>query len=82
MDPVEDTVEAQGDRESGVHLTFECPEWRAFLLRQYQHTKQHNPNASLRSVYPIAKRMFLCKDKQCDVHLELISNQRRHKRKK
>ena len=80
---MEDAEVALGNQSKDTHarLSFECPEWRTFLLRHYRQVKKHDPHASLMSVYPIAKRKFVCRNKSCDVNLDLISNLRRHKRK-
>ena len=56
-------------------------EWRQFLYYYYTEAwKQSNGAVTLEHVYPIAKKKFETRNKQCDIELSLMANKRKHKK--
>ncbi len=56
-------------------------EWRQFLYNYYtQAWKESNGKVTLEDVYPIAKKKFETRNKQCDIELNLMANKRKHKK--
>jgi len=56
-------------------------EWRQFLYQYYTDAWEHSQGTvSLEEVYPIAKKKFETRNKECDIELNLMANKRKHKK--
>jgi hypothetical protein len=58
-------------------------DWRNFLFEFFknEYTKS-NGGVTLEQVFPVAQKMFLAKDKACDIDLKLMANSRKHRKEK
>lgn len=58
-------------------------DWRNFLFEFFKNEyKKSNGGVTLEQVFPVAQKMFLAKDKACDIDLKLMANSRKHRKEK
>lgn len=56
-------------------------EWRQFLYQFFVEAwKKSKGTVTLEDVYPIAKKKFETRNKQCDIELSLMANKHKHKK--